>query len=134
MPKRNVVWIAAILALAAAMWFARQGPTPPPAQVIPAPLKGAGQALDLIRSNYCGTLDDARLTQGAIAGLVSGLDEFSSYVSPQQQPGFQQRLDGRTRGLGLLLETTAGRTMVVVASQTTAQGAGGSFQSRPADQ
>ncbi|MCE5327647.1 MAG: PDZ domain-containing protein [Planctomycetaceae bacterium] len=113
MPKRNVIWIAMILALAAALWFARQRSSPPPVQTIPAALKGANKALELIQSNYCGTIDESRLTQGAISGLVSGLDEFSSYVSPQQQPGFQQRLDGRTRGLGLLVDTTAGKALVV---------------------
>ncbi|MCE5276990.1 MAG: S41 family peptidase [Planctomycetaceae bacterium] len=113
MPKRNLIWVAMILVLAAALWFARQQSSPPPARPIPAPLAAAGKALDLIETNYCGTLDDDRLSQGAISGLVSGLDEFSSYVSPTQQSDFQQRLGGRTRGLGLLVDASDGKAMVV---------------------
>lgn len=113
MPKRNLIWVAMILALAAALWFASHQSSPPPAQPVPAPLAAAGKALELIHTNYCGTLDDDRLSHGAISGLVSGLDEFSSYVSPPQQAGFQQRLDGRTRGLGLLVDTVEGKALVV---------------------
>ena len=111
MPKRNLIWIVGLVILAGCLWWVH-GRTLADA-AIPRSLEPVVNAFGLIHEKYYGDLDDRRLARGAIKGLVSSLDEFSSYVSPEQLETFRWRMKGHCRGLGLVLEIDDGAVVVV---------------------
>ncbi len=113
MPKRNLIWIAAILVAAAvALWATRNGhrqrgaPRPNEFDRVEATYR-------LIQNRYYGPVDANRLQRGAVRGMVSSLDEFSSYVGPQRLDQFESRLRGMASGLGLRLEKTDAQILVI---------------------
>lgn len=59
-----------------------------------------------VASNYVDPVDEARLRQGAIDGMLSELDPYSMYVPPQQQEAFDRMLEGSFKGVGIQLNVT----------------------------
>ncbi|MCK4275817.1 MAG: PDZ domain-containing protein, partial [Phycisphaerae bacterium] len=112
MPKRNIVWILAILAAAAVtLWVTRKDP----------PLTGPQrQQFDPviwtyrhIQDNYYRRVAESDLRRGAVRGMVEALDEFSSYVEPDQAEMIERRAMGRRRGMGLRVKMVNGRVQVI---------------------
>jgi carboxyl-terminal processing protease len=58
-----------------------------------------------VASNYADPVDEAKLRQGAIDGMLSELDPFSVYVPPQHQEAFDRLLEGSFKGVGIQLDT-----------------------------
>ena len=113
MPKRNLIWILAIIVAAAViMWVAQRNP-PPARQVEPDEFSYVSRTYRLIQDRYYRPIKGERLRQGAVNGMVSQLDEFSSYVSPARLEAFTSRMMGIDRGVGLRLIQTDGRIRVV---------------------
>lgn len=112
MPKRNLIWLAAILAgTLVLVWVSR---LPPPAG------EGSGQALrplgetyDLIEQQYVHPVDRQDLMRGAVRGMVESLDEYSSYVPPGRSAALSQRVKGTEHGLGLRIRQVGGQVVVV---------------------
>ena len=104
MPKRNIIWIIAILAATAtAMWLTRPGPhSSDPSG--PERFSRLAAIVSHIERDYYRTLDPRKLNELIeIEGLrgVERLDEFSTYVPPDNVEAFKQRMAGMGRGLGL---------------------------------
>ena len=104
MPKRNIIWIVAIVtATATAMWLSRSDPNAPS----PPGVERFGRLAKIVASierDYYRPLDSERLNELIeIEGLggVESLDEFSTYVRPERVEAFKQRMAGKGRGLGL---------------------------------
>ena len=114
MPKRNLIWIVAIVAAAAVVAWVTRNPRPPgydrPGR---APLAPLARTHRLIRENYYLPVDDETLHRGAVRGMIRQLDEFSSYIPPERVEEFSHRVRGLQRGLGLRLEIASGALTVV---------------------
>jgi len=112
MPRRNLIWLAAILAAAGATALVVRTPAPqvggPPA--MPAPLERAQR---LIRENYYRPIPAEDLNCAAVSGMVAALDEFSSFIPPEKVDAFQRRMAGKICGLGLVVEFRDGQVRVV---------------------
>jgi carboxyl-terminal processing protease len=54
--------------------------------------------------NYVDTVDEPKLHQGAIDGMLSELDPFSVYVPPARQEDFDRMLEGSFKGVGIQLD------------------------------
>jgi len=112
MPKRNLIWLAAILAgTLVLVWVSR---LPPPAGDGPSgALRPLGETYNLIEQQYLHPVDRQSLLRGAVRGMVESLDEYSSYVPPGRSAALSQRLMGTERGLGLRIRQVAGQVVVV---------------------
>jgi len=117
MPKKNFIWVVAILAATVVtVWVTRDRPTS--MRVNGQPRRSAvDEAIDKIRNAYYLPIDDGDpLMRGALGGMVKQLDEFSSYFPPSRAPAFQRRMDGVAEGLGLQVTSAGGRVKVAHAA------------------
>jgi len=65
-------------------------------------------------NNYVEPIDEPKLENGAIDGMLNQLDPYSVYVPPQKQKDFDQMLDGAFEGVGIQLnQLDDGRIEVV---------------------
>ena len=113
MPKRNIIWIAAIIVAALVIvWVARRS-EPSAVEITPPRLQPVVDTYRLIEDEYYGPLEWRKLNRGTIRGMISALDEFSSYIPPEKLDPFKRRMAGKERGVGLRLEMAGGKVMVV---------------------
>lgn len=111
MPKRNLIWLLAVVVVAVVVWIARN----------PAPLNGTGgngfggvrNAYDLIRRQYLSRIDEDLLRRSAILGMMGMLDEYSTYFPPDQADKLTHRVMGQNYGLGLEFEIVGGKVVVI---------------------
>jgi carboxyl-terminal processing protease len=113
MPKRNLIWIAAILAAGLVTILVTRNPQQPADDTDVARLRPLMEAYDLIRQNYVRPVDADILLRGSITGMIGRLDEYSSYVAPGKVEDFEQRMLGTQRGLGLELEISGAQVRVI---------------------
>jgi carboxyl-terminal processing protease len=57
-----------------------------------------------VASNYVDPVDEAKLREGAIDGMLGQLDPFTVYVPPARQESFDQMLEGSFKGVGIQLD------------------------------
>jgi carboxyl-terminal processing protease len=67
----------------------------------------------LVKSRFVEPIQDDRLVDGAIRGMMYKLDPYSSYISPEQQASFQRRQEGEYVGIGVSLGLRNGRPAVI---------------------
>ena len=116
MPKRNFIVILAMLVLAAAaFYFVRPAPPAPSpgTPTVPADLVPLANALEQVRQKYHHPVEDRKLLQGAVAGIVEQLDAYSTYIPPDEVGAFNLRLMGSEFGLGLRVEVADGHVVVI---------------------
>ncbi|MCA0452837.1 MAG: S41 family peptidase [Chloroflexi bacterium] len=66
------------------------------------------QVYNMIQSSYLDrdTVDDSKLVDGAIKGMVDVLgDQFSGYMDPETYPLFNSDLSGEVEGIGAVVQT-----------------------------
>jgi len=112
MPKRNLIWVLAILAGTVALVWVTHLPSPP-GESQNSELRPVADTYDLIRKEYLYPVDREELLRGAAKGMAGALDEHSSYIPPGKQAAFAQRLMGMERGLGLRIRQADGQVIVV---------------------
>ncbi len=56
-----------------------------------------------VSQNYVEAVDEQKLQQGAIDGMLNQLDPFTNYVPPANQEQFDNMLEGSFRGVGIQL-------------------------------
>ncbi|MDP6546410.1 MAG: S41 family peptidase [Phycisphaerae bacterium] len=103
MPKRNVLWMLAVVAVAVGTaWFMRRTPQArhdrrvrPDAMV---------DAYNKIIENHYPPVDPLELKQNAVSGMAEALDPQSIYVPYDKADAFRKRMKGRTRGTGMILD------------------------------
>jgi carboxyl-terminal processing protease len=79
-----------------------------------AKAKKLEQAYNLIKSNYIHEVDDQKLIDGAIEGMVNALgDPYSAYMSPQQASQFKADLQSKFTGIGAEVTMKNGRVTIV---------------------
>lgn len=106
MPKRNLVWILAIVLLLLLFWG-----WPDAAQQhrdfykVFAPLV---EVRDQIHRSYVEDVADDKLVRDAIQGMVQRLDPYSKYIPPDQVAAFEQQTTGNIQGIGIFLDDRPG--------------------------
>lgn len=58
----------------------------------------------LVSTNYVDPVDESKLRQGAIDGMLGQLDPFTVYVPPVHQEEFDNLLEGSFKGVGIQLD------------------------------
>ena len=56
-----------------------------------------------VSANYVDAVDEDKLRDGAIEGMLGELDPFSNYVPPAHEEEFDRMLDGSFKGVGIQL-------------------------------
>ncbi len=98
--------LALLLSIVSSSLFAQpQAPASMPDQErLPLPLEEVrifAEALDNIRNAYVQPIDDKRLLELAIKGMLSGLDPHSAYLSSEDYDSLQETTQGEFGGLGI---------------------------------
>jgi carboxyl-terminal processing protease len=68
----------------------------------------------LVATNYVDPVDEQKLREGAIDGMMGELDPFSNYIPPAEQEGFDRMLEGSFKGVGIQLDMTDDNKVEVV--------------------
>ena len=72
-----------------------------------------GQTLEAVEENYFEPVDRADLLEGALRGLVLGLDPHSSYLSPEDLAIFEGDTTGTFGGIGVEVDFRDGQVIVI---------------------
>lgn len=109
MPKRNLIWILIILAMGTVLFLVWKQPSPVdrPAN---GPFQPVGQTYEVIVRQYYKPIDDRRIRQAAVQGMIEALDEFSTYVPPEEAESLTHRVMGQPGGIGLVVARPVGKT------------------------
>ena len=111
MPKRNLIWILAIVAATAGTalvtWSGGSRGTEQRG------FDPVHETYRLIFRNYYRPIEGAQLQRVAVQAMAESLDEFSSYVDPCNVEAFSHRVHGLGQGLGLRLTNEQGRWLAL---------------------
>ena len=72
-----------------------------------------------VRTDYVDKVDDKKLIEGAINGMLASLDPHSSYLDARDFQNMRQTTDGEYGGLGLTVTTEDGAVKVVAPTDDT---------------
>ena len=72
-----------------------------------------GDMFERVRSHYVEKPDDSKLVEGAINGMLNGLDPHSSYLDPKSLDEMQKQVRGEFGGLGIEVTMEDGLIKVV---------------------
>jgi carboxyl-terminal processing protease len=72
-----------------------------------------GDVFERVRSHYVEKPDDSKLVEGAINGMLNGLDPHSSYLDPKSLNEMQTQVKGEFGGLGIEVTMEDGLVKVV---------------------
>ncbi|MFA5863800.1 MAG: S41 family peptidase [Phycisphaerae bacterium] len=106
MPKRNLVWILAVVLLLLLFWK-----WPDTVQQQRDFYKVFGPLAEIraqIHRSYVDSVGDENLMRGAIGGMVQQLDPYSKYIPPDQVMSFDQQTSGTIQGIGIFLDDRPG--------------------------
>jgi carboxyl-terminal processing protease len=74
------------------------------------------EVLDRVEASYYKTFDPATLEDGAIRGMLGGLNDlYTDYFNPTEYAALQERIDGRYSGVGMVVEANGSFVQVVTA-------------------
>ncbi len=102
MPKRNVLWMLAVIAVAVGTaWVMKRTPQAR-RQLIVQP-DAMVEAYNQIIENHYPPVDPLELKRSAVAGMAKALDPQSVYIPYEKAQAFRKRMEGQARGTGLVL-------------------------------
>ncbi len=67
-----------------------------------------------VADNYVDPVDEPKLNQGAIDGMLDQLDPFSVYVPPEREEDFDRMLSGNFKGVGIRFDQHPDGTFEIV--------------------
>ena len=67
-----------------------------------------------VADNYVEPVDESKLNQGAIDGMLGELDPFTVYIPPSKQEDFDRMLEGSFKGVGIQLDQKEDGSIEVV--------------------
>ena len=73
-------------------------------------------AIGEIKDTFVRPVDDRELFEGAMDGMVRELDPYSDYISPEELTGFQEDLDQKFGGIGIVVEVDRDSELLTVLS------------------
>ena len=115
-PRRNIAVLLVILALSAGLFaWARWNSKGYSAEAkeVYEQLRVFSEALDLVKENYVRDVEDNKLIEGAISGMLKTLDPHSSYLDPEGYKELQVETKGSFGGIGVEITIRDGFLTVV---------------------
>lgn len=105
MPLRNlsIIILAAIISLACYVRAARN-----------RYVGTLAEAMNIISQEYVDEVDQRKLFEGAMEGMVSQLDEYSGYHPPDEYSQFQDEIGQKFVGIGVLIDYDAEKRELTV--------------------
>lgn len=79
----------------------------------PTPSRSINSVADLINNYYVSDVDDAKLMNGAMRGMLQSLDPYSEYIVPEDIPRFEKMTSGNYDGIGIDIDTRGGLITVI---------------------
>ncbi len=76
-------------------------------------LKRFSQVLDLVERHYVNDTTSKELLNGAIKGMLEGLDPHSTYMTPEEYKEMQETTSGEFSGVGIEISLENGQVTVV---------------------
>lgn len=73
----------------------------------------------LAKQKYVEPIEDRRLVDGAIRGMLLTLDPYSGYIAPEELPAFERRAAGDYIGIGIEVGMKGGRLTVIAPIEGT---------------
>ena len=73
----------------------------------------------LAKQKYVEPIEDSRLVDGAIRGMLLTLDPYSGYIAPEELPAFERRAAGDYIGIGIEVGMKGGRLTVIAPIEGT---------------
>ncbi|MHB8903393.1 MAG: S41 family peptidase, partial [Thermoguttaceae bacterium] len=83
-----------------------------------------GFAMRYIQSRYLTPVEDRALFEGAMSGMTSALDEYSTYIPPAVLNDFNEQIDRQFGGIGIEIRINSETKDLTVASPLTGTPAG----------
>jgi carboxyl-terminal processing protease len=128
---RNAVLVTACIALALGVGIYLGGHP----STLPEPLRDAlvdedralrAEVLDTIEENFYKPVDESKLDDASLKGIVESLDDpYSHYFTPEEAKDFQESVSGKFEGVGMSVEKdTRGLRVLNVFEGSPAQKAG----------
>lgn len=74
------------------------------------------QAIGEINDTFVRPVDDRELFEGAMDGMVRRLDPYSDYITPEELSAFQEDLDQKFGGIGIVVELNRDSGLLTVLS------------------
>ncbi|HZS85161.1 MAG TPA: S41 family peptidase [Stellaceae bacterium] len=111
---RRLLIAAAALALAGAPMLLRAADTPSSHDVSQQALDLFGKAMAIVKADYVEPVTDEKLIEGALSGMLNGLDPHSSYLDKAAYDEMKVQTRGEYGGLGM--EVTEENNMLKVIS------------------
>lgn len=108
----GLVGLGMVAGVAVSMQFsalAQKGSTPLPLEE----LRTLSEVFSLIKSDYVEQVDDKKLLQDAIAGMVSSLDPHSTYLDKSAFKEMRESIHGKFVGIGIEVGVEDGYIKVV---------------------
>ncbi|WP_425614487.1 S41 family peptidase [Anatilimnocola sp. NA78] len=62
------------------------------------------EAMNLVVDNYVDDVDERKLFEGAMEGMIDELDPYSKYTTPDELPKFQEAIGQEFPGIGIVVE------------------------------
>jgi carboxyl-terminal processing protease len=78
-----------------------------------------GDVLDDVKSQYVTPVDDKKLIEAAIDGMVTSLDPHSGYLNPADYADFRETMHGEYGGLGLEVQRDDGAVKIITPMDDT---------------
>jgi len=117
MNARNVVWLGLGMSLGLSLGLARGEPGEKPAplgQDVPwADARMLAEVLDRVEHDYVDPIDDHRLLEAAIRGMVSSLDPYSAYLNADEYDDIKISSSGQYSGVGIEVSLEDDQVVVV---------------------
>ena len=104
------------LALSTTVFTALTARHPAPAVPLDPAIESAAlvaEVMDRVRREYVDSIDEERLVESAIRGIVGGLDTHSTFLNPEQYQDIRSSTSGNYTGIGLDVNLDGGRVTVV---------------------
>jgi len=111
MPKRHLIWIAAIVATALVTVRVSRPPVPV-GDTAGQELGPLAEVYRLIQDTSLLPAKEGNLIAGAAGGMAGAVDEYTTYIPNDKVDAFARRMQGRERGFGLKLEVIDGLARV----------------------
>ena len=84
-----------------------------------------GAVLDMTRDHYVTPVDDKKLVEAAMQGMLASLDPHSAYLDPQERTDLLDTTRGSYGGLGLEVTSEEGAVKIVTPMDDTPGGRAG---------
>jgi len=75
--------------------------------------RALADTIDQVERNYVKKVDRRELMEAAIKGVVSKLDPYSSYISPDELGGFKTTVESQFGGIGIQVSVDDGHLKVI---------------------